>query len=773
MQLLEAIYPGQVLNVELVCKGRTSEARLLRSLSSARNRLDYLYETPDEDPLDQAPQTLLGRIFGVFTPKHTRDELIRDLERNIVQIRTEVETRKQEPVRDFMGCAFLSFRSAAAAASVLRDFPVRLVRDSANVVSVQPGANDEVIIGRHDRVSSTWSLPHFRNLYRGTVNLLPPRLRERLMSSSNSSIDLHHTPRSQQRLMRTSSEQDEPVSIQVAISRLRKMKAERAPKSGDIIWNNIGLSFFERTVREMIVQVLVFAVLILFTSPVAMLTALKLVFAEVSLLSDQAMLFGNGVHGNLTLPHPNPFNETIDFPFVNLNGDDGNAAQTISEDFLDLLPDFLTSNTFLRSALLNYLPVLTLAIIFAAVPSVLRLTCALEGYPTHSAQEMSVFRKTSFYYVMNAVVLPSLALNTASEFLEMIYKQSNGGANVYNTLPILQRLFSGDIAFFLCTYLVQLALTGSVFWLMRLPSSFSMMVRRRIALTPLEAAEAKCTDIFDYPRHYAYTVTVMSICLLFGFMAPLIWWFALLYFVCKHLVDIYTIRYVHPRSHIDGRLPRLSSKFILTWTTVSQFSLAAIFYLQGWVHAAVLTLFLCVLTLACCLSVNAHVGNRIMRYIADLRDRAIKKVMSVGGQGYNWMPSPSLVSSSSSSSTQSFAGSHESDALLVKPQSPRTLSAPGEYDKTVWSEEPEFASSEPEKLDMGPHFDDDTEQLRSHQHTVPRETNENNSCISDDDDEETDINDIVLERDVESAPTRRVLEYGTCNTATSQNVRSA
>ncbi|CDF32586.1 unnamed protein product [Chondrus crispus] len=388
---------------------------------------------------------------------------------------------------------------------------------------------------------------------------------------------------------------------------------------------------------------------------------------------------------------------------------------------------------------------------------------------------MSVFRKTSFYYVMNAVVLPSLALNTASEFLEMIYKQSNGGANVYNTLPILQRLFSGDIAFFLCTYLVQLALTGSVFWLMRLPSSFSMMVRRRMALTPLEAAEAKCTDIFDYPRHYAYSVTVMSICLLFGFMAPLIWWFALLYFVCKHLVDIYTIRYVHPRSHIDGRLPRLSSKFILTWTTVSQFSLAAIFYLQGWVHAAVLTLLLCVLTLACCLSVNAHVGNRIMRFIADLRDRAIKKVMSVGGQGYNWMPSPSLVSSSSSSSTQSFAGSHESDALLVKPQSPRTFSAPDEYDKRIWSEEPESASSKPEKLDMRPHFsDDDTEQLRSHTHTVPRETNENESCISDDDDEDTDINDIVLERDVESAPTRRVLEYGTCNTPTSsQNVRSA
>lgn len=669
LEMLEALYPGHVANVELVCKGRTSEARLLRSLSSARNRLDYLHEA-EEDSLDVrlAPGSLFGRVFSKFAKKRTKQEMIEALEEKISTLERDEARRKVEPVRDFLGCAFISFTSSAAAASALRDFPVKIVAapsanaSSSSLTEIGDQGTLDLTLGRHTRMSSDWGVGGLKNLYRGTVNLLPYSIRQRILHSQNfAPSTLREERRSHERLLETFFI-DQSMTAEIATSRLRNMKAERAPKSGDIIWRNVGISFFERTVREMIVQVIVFAILILFTSPVAMLTALKLVFAELSLLSDPSMIFGAGGDHNTT---SNPiFDETDGFSLFNFQDGDGDAAEVISTYFLDLLPSFLKSNTLLRAALLAYLPVLMLAIIFAAVPSILRLTCALEGYPTHSSMEMSVFRKTAFYYVMNAVVLPSLALNTASEFLEMLYKQSDGGANVYNALPILQRLFSGDIAFFLCNYLVQLALTGSVIWLMRIPSSFSMMVRRRIAVTPLEAAEAKCTDIFDYPRHYAYGVTVMSMCLLFGFMAPLIWWFALLYFVCKHLVDTYVLRYVHPRSHIDGRLPRLSSNFILTWTAVSQLSLAVMFYLQGWVRAGFATGFLCILTLACCLSVSATVGNRIMRIIAGLRDKAVSRLMTIGGEGSEWLRPPSLITSPSHSSTNSLSEPTEGDPLL-------------------------------------------------------------------------------------------------------------
>jgi hypothetical protein len=273
---------------------------------------------------------------------------------------------------------------------------------------------------------------------------------------------------------------------------------------------------------------------------------------------------------------------------------------------------------------------------------------------------------------MNSVVLPSLALNTASEFLEMIYKQSNGGANVYNALPILTTLFSGDIAYFLCNYLVQLAMTGSVFWLCRLPNSFSMMVRRRLAVTPLEMAEAKCTSIFDFPRHYAYGVTVMSMCLLFGFMAPLIWGFGFLYFLCKHAVDTYLLRYVHPRSHIDGRLPRLGVHFVLVWTCMCQLSLAVVFYLQGWHRVSLVTVVMCAMTIAACISVGPRYGSRLLGMldvVPRVRDMIILRLTGSDGDSALFSRGGIFAlraSSSTSSSTGSLSETANETSLLAE-----------------------------------------------------------------------------------------------------------
>lgn len=681
--MLDVLYPGQIVKVELVCKGKMSEARLLRALSFARNRLDYLYETSDDPNISLLPakQGPFAFIFTLHAKPRTREVMIQELEEEIRLLQKDFESRKAEPVRGFMGCAFITFRTSSATTSALRDFPINFADRSEDI-------SDNGITGEgetHRRPSflnrlrrkSEMFLPSLHCLRWGLVNLLPYNIRERIFSISHSGLSYVAVEEALNNRIGNVPERS-PVSVEVATVQLRNMKAVRAPKSGDIIWENIGISFFERTVREMVVQVIVFTILILFTSPVAMLTATRLVFAEMTLLSDPQMIFSTLKHGNSSLSEAalsSAPNETNGFDALNsLSSNGGSAMDSISNDLIKLLPSFVTTDPVLRSAVLGYLPVLILAIVFAIVPSLLRLTCAWEGYPTHSAQEMSVFRKTSFYYVMNAVVLPSVALNTASEFMEMVYNQSGGGANVYNALPILKRLFSGDIAFFICNYLVQLALTGSVFWLLRVPSSFSMMVRRRLAVTPLEKAEAKCTDIFDYPRHYAYNVTVMSMCLLFGFMAPLVWYFALLYFLCKHCVDVYTIRYVHPRSHIDGRLPRLSSNFVLIWMTVSQLSLALIFYMQDFVKAGIATALLCFLTLATCLCASPSVGNRIVKAVTSWRDHVIERIIQSLSTDYDWMTSPSPRLSSTNSSSLSIPDSREEETLLSKDPMVRRIS---------------------------------------------------------------------------------------------------
>lgn len=642
VEMLSILYPSEIERIEPVCKGRMSEVKLMREFILAKYRYEYLLGLDDHDPIHQrfSSTTSISRLFGIFVRPRNRAELLENLYDKITDLEHDLASRRSEPVRGFKGCAFITFKSKSAAESILKH-GAKYVRESckSSISSYDslPLVLDEKTTEKtpvFSREKLEFGIPNLGNLYRAIIAVLPRKIRDKIMSTPALAPSALNEELILQNLLFGTSKNVQ-YSRQLVALRLRHMKAVRAPKSADIVWDSIGISFFERTIREIIVQFIVFSILILFTSPIAMLTAGKLLISEIALLSDPQLLMPHNVTSNPLVP-------TID---VKKN----NAAIGIANFLMKNLPKTLANNELLRSAIFNYVPVLMLAVVFAAVPSILRQTCKWEGYPTKSAQELSVFRKTAFYYVMNAVVLPSLALNTASEFLAELYKQSDGGSNITSALPILKRLFSGDIAFFLCTYLVQLAFTGSTFWLMRITGSISTIIRKRIALTPLESAEAKCTDIFDFPRHYAYCVTVIAMCLLFGFMAPLVWVFAFIYFVIKHVVDLYLLRYVHPRSHIDGRVPKSALSFVLIWTVVSQLSIAAIFYLQNWIKATSICVLLCVTTVAACLSVGPDVGNQILDLVSEARSKLVSVAVGDGSNMFGWALGRAHISSHISS----------------------------------------------------------------------------------------------------------------------------
>ncbi len=638
LEMFSALYPKQIARVELVCKGRMSEAKLIREFILAKYRYNYLLGLDDNDPAHQrfSSPSPISRFFGIFFRPHNRADLLESLYDRINTLERYISSPNSESVRGFRGCAFLTFSDKEAAESILKNganyvsASVKSSTDSYESLPVTPRGVSNGPSPIFPREKLEFGIPSLGNLYRAIIAILPCIVRNWVMASptlapsaQNEDLILHN--------IFFKSTTNFEYTKEVAAMRLRHMKAIRAPQSADIVWNNIGISFFERTIREIIVQFIVFSVLILFTSPIAMLTAGKLFISEIGLLSDPKWLSSRNATSNPLVP-------TIDVT-------NDNAAIDITNLIMKYLPKALADNELLRSAMFNYAPVLMLAIVFAAVPTILRQTCKWEGYPTKSAQELSVFRKTTFYYVMNAVVLPSVALNTASQLFESIYNQSEGGSKLTSALPILKSLFSGDIAFFLCTYLVQLSLTGSTVWLMRIPASITIMIRTRIALTPLESAEAKCNDIFDYPRHYAYSVTVLSMCLLFGFMAPLVWIFAFIYFFTKHIVDVYVLRYVHPRSHMDGRVPKSALTFVLIWTVVSQLSIAAIFYLQNWMKATVVCVLLCFITVAACLSVGPDVGNQLLDLVSQARSKVVQMAVGDGKTVFGWALGQAYISS--------------------------------------------------------------------------------------------------------------------------------
>lgn len=638
-EMLNAIFPSQVDQVQIVCNGRMSEARLNRELMSAQYRRDYLQKYMDDDMVNQhfSSKTTFGRMISLFVRRRTREQLLDEHNDRINFLKREIISMRAEPMRGFRGFAFITFKSSKAAEIALKygaRYHGGIFESPDSSYGSLPSIEEEQHLTPQPvfvREELEFRFPSLSNLYRGIVDIMPASVRDWIKSnpylepSSPPNVDIYHSL-----LVGPESIYYSPQRYrQIVLYRLRNMKAERAPKSADIIWENIGISFTGRIIREVLIQFVVFTVLILFTSPIAMVTAGKLLISELEVLADPNLQNMTGT----PVPSGNPL-----LPRINVT--DHNAVVSITDAIVKHFPDALKHNELLKTALFNYVPVLLLSVVFSLVPSLLRLTCKWEGYGTQSMRELSVLRKTTLYYVMNSVLLPSLALNTVAEMLDTLYEESNGGEDIGSAFPILKSLFKGDIAFFLCCCVVQLSFTGSVLLLLRLPASFSIMIRRRLALTPLDTAEAKCTDLFDFPRNYSYCVTVMCMCLLFGCMAPVTWWFSFIYFFTKYAVDNYKIRYVHPRSYNDGRLPKASISFLLVWTVVGQVAIAVVFYLQNWYKASCLCVLICIITLAACLSVGPGVGKGAMKFIAYARDALMRQVIGDGTNLFGWAIGP-------------------------------------------------------------------------------------------------------------------------------------
>lgn len=62
-------------------------------------------------------------------------------------------------------------------------------------------------------------------------------------------------------------------------------------------------------------------------------------------------------------------------------------------------------------------------------------------------------------------------MNTATQLVkyifESVYEDGTKDINWMRAIPISKALYTSDIAFFLCNYLIQLAFTGNIQWLLR------------------------------------------------------------------------------------------------------------------------------------------------------------------------------------------------------------------------------------------------------------------------------------------------------------------
>ncbi|KAK4536222.1 hypothetical protein CDCA_CDCA07G2247 [Cyanidium caldarium] len=603
--LFATLYPPEaIIRVEIAYRDRQSLPKLLRMRERARRRLEYFQQyaarTGNDERASSPALPAVSSSRASFSPSLLRwlrlyDTPYRARETDAVAAyASRIQHLDEQIARASLAdpnactsCAFVTFGARDVARRCLLEF----ARDRGTYRRLLHALRSEYL-----RMSSAWV---------GTDPAVDEQRRPLLQSPSP---DLMAAVERHRQLI-----QAHPL--------LRRLRVEPAPDAHDILWQNVGIRQSEHLARQVVLNVLFLLGLLFVSSPVSILSIVKIATAYATSTPRAEMLRqrdevdvvnANPIWGARSSTEW-PSHAALGIAFLPLNAS-GNASAATPDDWLagaaPLPLDAAHSSTthplervpasFTAAFFLAYLPVLLLVSINNAIPVALRLLGRFEAHPTHSSEETAILRKTAAYYFLNTVLLPSLALNTAAEIAREAYHWTAAGQEPLRALYIVQRIFRGDNAYFYCNFIIQLALTGNSLALLRPLHLLRMAWRRVRARSPLERAEAKCAPYYDFPLAYAQHIKILSIGFLFGPFVPLVWPFAWLFFVLKHVVDAYNLRYVHPKSGMDARLPNTVTHWVLAAALLSMaiVALLAWLYARPWM-AAYLSLLLVTMAAAC------------------------------------------------------------------------------------------------------------------------------------------------------------------------------
>jgi len=528
-ELLDTLYPSEVAHVEILYRKRACRSKLVRMLHRAQRREYYylqLFNCFSSDSSFNDSQVLESLGWKKSLLKYPIGKLllkwsIRKCEKEVRNIEKQLEVPHSHFASDSSGCVFVLFHSQRTAFLCLQDFPLRNLK-----------------------------------VYRSSM----------------------------QSFVRRPQSDKEAILVSLALFRLgENVEAEIAPNPRDIIWDNVGIPASERFWRKVILNSVAGFFLLLFTSPVTILSTLRIL---VFYAAERA-------------------------PFLGTQSLDVSTPDIVSE-----LIEKFSHSSFIGPFVIDYAPVFLLSSINALMPTLFRRESALEGYLSRSEEEQSIFRKLFLYYLFNTVLLPLLALNTAAEILEQLFSRSESSWNPKDLIAsISERVFSGSNSYFYLNFIIQLTFTSNSLSLSRLfPTIFSFF-RSIFSLNPLEIAECRCNELFDFPLHYATTLKILAIYLCLGLVVPILWPVTLLFFIAKHLTDAYNLNYVHPRSAIDGRLPRSVVRRLLLCTILSHFLLCGRFLLAGSVTLALVVAVIAFGSVLVCMKFATRWGPSLVKYI--------------------------------------------------------------------------------------------------------------------------------------------------------------
>lgn len=218
------------------------------------------------------------------------------------------------------------------------------------------------------------------------------------------------------------------------------------------------------------------------------------------------------------------------------------------------------------------LPTLMLWTLSALMPVIVAFSDKWFAHYTRSLQNYSIMTKCFGYLLFMILILPSLGLTSGQAFLEW----SISG----NDTMKWQCIFLPDRGSFYVNYVITAAFIGTALELLRFPELIVYIWMLLTAKSKAETPYIRKSILIEFPfgTHYAWTVLVFTISIVYSVFCPIIMPFAMIYICFKHFVDRHNLYFAYGPSNM---ISRNGGKIHSTAVTMTKFSVVILLLVMG------------------------------------------------------------------------------------------------------------------------------------------------------------------------------------------------
>jgi hypothetical protein len=230
----------------------------------------------------------------------------------------------------------------------------------------------------------------------------------------------------------------------------------------------------------------------------------------------------------------------------------------------------------------EYVPPLMISMLNQLLVMLIDYAAYMEKHATYSLCQLSIFKKSVFYLMLNMLIIPGLTLATADSLFKLIFYEGD------NLTGALKNFYFSESGSFFIIFLIQSGSFSSSSRLLRTSEivqafgSSWLAHYKRTYLNDSERWRRGEMDIFAYGYFYAQLVCVFTIIMTYSATTPGVILAGIIFFFLRHLMDSYNFLTVHKKEiESSGTLPLTILKYTLGGCCIFQAALSFSFSFNG------------------------------------------------------------------------------------------------------------------------------------------------------------------------------------------------